>query len=85
MGRLVDIDNISLDERRIGALPVVNHFPARLGPRSLLEKYVRADLRATLSYSASVLALLDSLVVERAAVYKIGDWASGRKASCSGS
>ena len=34
MGRLVDIDSTSLEEVRIGALPVVNRFLARLGLKS---------------------------------------------------
>ncbi len=67
-GRLVDVDSTSLDAVRIGALPVVNHFLARLDVGKLLEDYVPADPRATLPYSAVLLVLVQSLVVERAPV-----------------
>jgi len=80
MARLVDIDNTSLEEVRIGALPVVNRFISRLGLEELFEEYVPGDPRAALPYSASLLVLLQSLIVERAPVYKIGEWVSGREA-----
>ncbi len=80
MGRLVDIDSTSLEQVRIGALPVVNRFLTRLGLTNLLEQYVPRDPRATLAYSDVLLVLLQSLVVERAPVYKIGEWVSGRAA-----
>ena len=54
MGRLVDIDQTSLAECRIGALPIVNAFLARLGlidPERRREKvadWIRAlDIRVT--------------------------------------
>ncbi len=80
MGRLVDIDSTSLEEVRIGALPVVNRFISRLGLKELFEEYVPGDPRAALAYSASLLMLVQSLAVERAPVYKIGEWVSGREA-----
>jgi len=43
MGRLVDIDTTSLEEHRIGTLPLVNRFFARLGLRCLLSEYVPGD------------------------------------------
>ncbi len=78
MARLVDIERTSLFERRIGALPIVNSFLSRLGLRELFDSYVPVDPRATLAPSASLLVLLRSLVIERAPVYKIGEWAAGR-------
>ena len=78
MGRLVDLDGASLEERRIGALPIVNAFVERLGVQGLLDDYVVADPRASLAPSASLLVLLRSLVVERAPVYKIAEWVAGR-------
>jgi hypothetical protein len=67
-GRLIDIEEASLEERRIGALPIVNAFVERLGLKGLLDDYVVADPRASLAPSASLLVLLRSLVVERAPV-----------------
>ncbi|MDA8302619.1 MAG: IS1634 family transposase [Actinomycetota bacterium] len=78
MGRLVDLGEASLEERRIGALPIVNAFMERLGLRGLLDGYVVAGPRASLAPSAPLLVLLQSLVVERAPVYKIAEWVAGR-------
>ena len=80
MARLVDIDNTSLEELRIGALPVINRFISRLRLEELFKEYVPGDPRAALPYSAPLLVLLKSLVVERAPVYKISEWVSGREA-----
>jgi len=84
MGKLVDIEHTSLEDVRIGALPVVNRFLSRLGLRSLLEEYVPADPRATLAYADVLLVLLQSLVVCRSPVYKIGEWVAGREAGLLG-
>ncbi len=84
MARLVDIDNTSLKELRIGALPLINHFISRLRLEELFKEYVPGDPRAALPYSAPLLVLLKSLVVERAPVYKISEWVSDREAGLLG-
>ena len=66
MARLVDIDDTSLLERRIGALPIVNRILSRLGLEALFDDYVPADPRATLAPSASLLVVVRNLVIERA-------------------
>ncbi len=68
MGRLFDPKEASLEDRRIGALPIVNAFMDRLGLKELLDSYVVGDPRACLPPSASLLVLVRSLVVERAPV-----------------
>lgn len=78
MGRLVDLDDTLLGESRIGALPIVNAFLARLKLAELFDDYVVRDPRATLPPSASLVVLLASLVIERAPVYKIIEWAASR-------
>jgi len=78
MARLVDIEKTSFVERRIGALPVVNSVLSQLGLEGLLDDYVPVDPRAMLAPSASLLVLLRSLVIERAPVYKITEWAASR-------
>jgi len=84
MGKLVDIDTTSLEAHRIGALPVVNRFFARIGLESLLCEYVPADPRATLAYADVLLVLLQSPIVCRTPVYKIGEWIAGREAGLLG-
>jgi len=78
MGRLVDLDQTSLEQRRVGALPIVNRFLSRLGLEALLDDYVPMDPRATLPPSAFLLVLVRNLVIERAPAYKITEWAAGR-------
>ncbi len=78
MTRLVNIDDTSFLERRIGALPIVNQFLSRLGLAALLDDYVPMDPRATLAPSASLLVLVRNLVVERAPAYKISEWVTDR-------
>ena len=78
MTKLVDIDDTSFLERRIGALPIVNQFLSRLGLEALLDDYVPMDPRATLAPSTSLLALVRNLVIERAPAYKIIEWIAER-------
>jgi transposase len=78
MGKLVDLDQTSLEQRQIGALPIVNRFLARLCLEQLFNEYVPVDPRATLPPSASLLVLVRNLVIERAPAYKICEWTAGR-------
>ena len=85
MGRLVDVEQTSLEVVRIGALPVVNHYLARLDLERLMEEYVPADPRTTLSYADVLCVVLCSLVVHRRPVYKIAEWMTGRPPALLGS
>lgn len=85
MNRLVDIDTTWLEAHRIGALPVVNRFFARLGLKHLFEGYVPGDPRARLAYSDVLLVLLQSLVsVVRRSTRSASGSPVGRR-TCSGS
>ena len=84
MGRLVDLEQTSLEQRRIGALPIVNRFLCLLRLGELLDNYVPMDPRAVLPPSASLLVLVRNLVIERAPSYKITEWAAGRPDSLLG-
>jgi len=67
-GRLIDREEGSLEDRRIGALPIVNAFVERLGLKDLLDEYVVGDPRVCLAPSASLLVLVRSLLIERGPV-----------------
>jgi len=43
VGRLIDPEEASLEDRRIGALPIVNAFVERLGLKEFLDSYVVGD------------------------------------------
>lgn len=80
MGRLVDVEDTTLLEWRIGGLPIVNEFLSRLGLQALLDAYVPMDPRAAVTPSASLLVLCRVLIIERAPLYKIGEWSASRPA-----
>ena len=84
MGRLIDMDQMSLVKARIGALPIVNRFISLLRLQELFDDYVPMDPRATLPPSACLLVLLANLVLERAPAYKITEWATDRPAALLG-
>lgn len=84
MGAQVDLEGTELVELRVGAMPIVNRFVSRLGLEALFDAYVPGDPRAAMAPSASLLVLLRVLVVERAPVYKIAEWARDRPAACLG-
>jgi transposase len=56
---------------RLGPLPLINHFLARLGLDELLEQFVpTADARVAVSYGRALGVLLRSLLVEREPMYR---------------
>src|SRR6516162_8216188 len=54
---------------RVGALPILNHFIERMG----LEQELRLALKNA-GYADVLLALLKNIVVERNALYAVGEW-----------
>jgi transposase len=60
-----------LRSERLGPLPLVNHFIARLGLHELLNKHVPTqDRRNALTHASALGVLLRSIVVEREPVYR---------------
>jgi hypothetical protein len=56
---------------RLGPLPLINHFIARLGLDELLEQFApTADGRVAVSYARTLGVLLRSLLVEREPMYR---------------
>ncbi|HEX2647740.1 MAG TPA: DUF4277 domain-containing protein [Candidatus Dormibacteraeota bacterium] len=56
---------------RLGPLPLINHFIARLGLDELLEQFVpTADARVAVAYGRALGVLLRSLLVEREPMYR---------------
>lgn len=67
----VPIDSLSLESRRLGALPVINHFIARLGLEPLLKRFVPTpDPRTRVSHARALGVLLRSILIERVALYR---------------
>jgi transposase len=66
-----DNARFELRSERLGPLPLVNHFIARLGLHELLNKHVPTqDRRNSLTHASALGVLLRSIVVEREPVYR---------------
>jgi len=65
-----DGTGFSLRTERLGPLPLVNHFIARLGVHDTLARHVRSDARCRVSHAAALGVLLRSIVVEREPIYR---------------
>ena len=55
----MDVTDLELETRMLGALPIVNVFYERLGIDRLLDSYVAGDTRLRLSPSAALGVVID--------------------------
>jgi len=63
---------------RLGPLPLINHFLARMGLLELLEQHVpTTDGRSTVSHAQALGVLLRSIIVEREPIYRQQESTSG--------
>ena len=61
----------SLHSKRLGPLPLVNHFLQRIGLEQLLDKHVPTrDRRSTVAHAQALGVLLRSIIVEREPIYR---------------
>jgi transposase len=66
-----DLSKLDLATKRLGPLPLVNHFIARLGLDERLERFVPTkDGRVRLPYAKAIGVLLRSVLVEREPIYR---------------
>jgi transposase len=69
--------SFDLDSRFVGALPIANHFLARLQVEALLEHPLPPpDPRSKVTPARVLMVLLRSLIVRRIPLYSISEWAS---------
>ncbi len=65
------LQSFDFSSRRLGPLPIVNHFMDRLGLDALLEEFVPTeDPRVELPYAKGLGVLLRSIIVERDPIYR---------------
>src|SRR5262245_42807500 len=57
---------------RLGPLPIINHFIARMGLDDVLARHVPSDQRCTVPHARALGVLLRSIIVEREPIYRIG-------------
>ena len=61
--------NLRLHALRVGALPILNRIIERMG---LAEELTRSLKNA--SYAEALLALIKNVLVDRSALYAVGEW-----------
>ena len=78
-------ERFELHTERLGPLPLVNHFLARMGLQALLERYVpTADRRSAVTHAQALGVLLRSILVEREPVYRQQETVHGFAPGCFG-
>src|SRR6516225_10633595 len=55
---------------RLGPLPIINHFIARMGLDDALARHVPSDQRCALPHARALGVLLRSIIVEREPIYR---------------
>ena len=66
-----------LEEEKLGALPVVDHFLSRLGLARLLDEYVPAtDGRVRLTPATSIGVVVRNLALSHQPLYSMNEWAA---------
>ena len=76
--QLLRPSDLGARSERLGPLPLINHFLARMGLLELLERHVPVrDGRATVSHAQALGVLLRSIIVEREPVYRQQETAAG--------
>jgi hypothetical protein len=70
----VPVASLGLSSRRLGPLPVVNHWLERMGVDALLERFVPTeDRRVRVPHARCLGVLLRSITVDREPIYREAD------------
>jgi transposase len=72
-----ETEALSLDSRRIGALPIINSVLAQIGLGSLLDEYVVSRRNQKLSHAQTIELLVRNILIEREPLYKLSEWSAG--------
>src|SRR5499427_2507062 len=62
---------------RLGPLPIINHFIARMGLDDALARHVPSDQRCTVPHARALGVLLRSIIVERQPIYRQQETVTG--------
>jgi transposase len=70
-------ESLDLDSKFLGALPIVNHFLARLQLEALLDRRLPPpDPRTKVPPALVLMVLLRSLILSKAPLYSVAEWAA---------
>lgn len=75
------LDELSLRAREVGALPVIQHFCARLCLEELLEQYVperKLGRRSKVPHSQALVVMITNILLSREPLYAVPSWLSRR-------
>ena len=72
-----ETEALSLDSRRIGALPIINSFLSQIELGSLLDEYVVSRWNQKLSHAHTIELLVRNILIEREPLYKLSEWSAG--------
>src|SRR5680860_698836 len=69
-------EEFTLRSETLGALPVINHFLARMGLDAIVDRYLPADdARLRLDPAVVIGVVVRNLAVDHRPVYALGEWA----------
>jgi len=69
-----DVQDLRLDSKEIGALPIINHFIDRLELSQLISQVLPAQKNHKLSHTAAILLFVRNILIERHPLYKLSEW-----------
>ena len=67
-------DNLSLNSKAIGALPIINKFIKRIELKKLLSSYLVSKENQKFSYADAILIFVRNILLEREPLYKLSEW-----------
>src|SRR4030042_2874550 len=68
-------DNLNLDSKTIGPLPIINHFIDRINLLDLLSKYMPSEKNQKLKDAHSIVIYVVNILIERQPIYGLAEWA----------
>ena len=70
-----EMDNLELDSKKIGALPIINSFLQRVGLMDLLAECLVSRKNQKLSHADAIVLFVRNILIEREPLYKLSEWA----------
>jgi transposase len=76
-GQRAQAPGLTLQSYEVGALPLINHILERMQLERLLQQYLpKDDPRCEFPTSQALVVLIQNVLVSRAPVYAVGEWAA---------
>ena len=70
-----ETENLELDSKTVGALPIINCFLQRIGLRDLLAEYLVSRKNQKLPHAEAIVLFVRNILIEREPLYKLSEWA----------